>query len=180
MPSLEIRTSYKDFTTDCDATAAVKSYIQNVPNKYLSALREIVLTNGAEQSRQKRRRRVWSRGRKRRVEDALAVYHAPAVSDMASIEIFIDRIFNGVPWMVQRIPLLRDLLLAPVFYHELGHHIDRCIDPRHDEEVEDIADQWKRRLMRRMFWRKYWYVMPLFRVSGSVRTLWRRFVRGGA
>jgi hypothetical protein len=39
-----------------------------------------------------------------------------------------------------------------LFYRELGHHIDECMDPRQGEEVEDIADQWKRRLMRRLFW----------------------------
>jgi hypothetical protein len=51
-------------------------------------------------------------------------------SKTAWIEIFVDRIFEG--WeggFCLKLPLVRDFLLAPVLFHEIGHHIHARFDP---------------------------------------------------
>ena len=165
MKNLEIVTEYRDYTPYVDATTTVRSLVNSVPEQFFVALKQVVLTNAAAQSRHERRRRVWSRNLKRQAVDACALYHGASQGESARIELFVDRVFEGVPRAAQRIPFMRDLLFAKVFYHELGHHIQHAIQPQFGG-VEDVADEWARKLMLMFVRRKYWYAMPLIRLTG--------------
>jgi hypothetical protein len=80
----------------------------------------------------------------------------------------VDRALAGVPRAAQRIPFVLDLLLASVFYHEVGHHIQRTSHPQFGE-AEDIADEWARILMVMFVRQKYPYAIPLIRLIGFLR-----------
>lgn len=47
--------------------------------------------------------------------------------------------------MLVWIPLLREISIGEVLYHELGHHIHACARPEHREK-EDVADDWGRKM----------------------------------
>jgi hypothetical protein len=95
--------------------------------------------------------------------DARALYHAASAGRAAWIEIFVDRVLDGAPWVSQRLPFLRDLLLAPVLYHEVGHHIER-VRGRKGPAGEDVAEAWSKKLMASFVRRRYWYAMPIIKV----------------
>jgi len=77
------------------------------------------------------------------------------------IELLIDRIFSGFPTYVLRISFITDLILSDHLYHEIGHHIHMS-QKTNDKESEAIAEKWSKKLKKRYFLRKYWYiVIPL-------------------
>ena len=94
-------------------------------------------------------------------QHAYGLYHAAAAGQPASIELFVDRIFDGVPMAIQRIPVLRDLLLGPILYHEVGHHIERS---HRRTNPELTADMWSRKLMATHMRKKHWYALPVIRL----------------
>jgi hypothetical protein len=143
---LEIVEAYRDFAPPCNARAAVEDLLASVPLKYLGGLSRIVLTNTAALTGQRRRGWSWSRGRKARYGHVAGLYHHRSRADPAWIELFVDRIVEGVPVWALRFRLAR-LLFGSVLYHELGHHIQAQHRPEH-REVEDVADEWKDRLGR--------------------------------
>ncbi len=66
---------------------------------------------------------------------------------------------------MQLVPFVRDILLARVLFHELGHHIHRTLR-RQAGEAEDVAEEWARKLMVIYVRRKYWYAIPLILLTG--------------
>lgn len=167
MQSVEIVTRYRDYTPYVDVTRSVRYLVDSVPAQFLVALREIVLTNTMAPSRHRRRRRVWSREVKRQASDARGLYHRASPGKAASIELFVDRVLEGLPRVVQLVPFVRDILLAKVLFHELGHHIHRTLS-RQAGEAEDIAEEWARKMMARYVRRRYWYAIPLILLTGFV------------
>lgn len=83
----------------------------------------------------------FSRFRKTR-----GLYHYAQKGKTAWLEIFVDRILEGWDrgfWL--KLPLVRDFLLAPVLFHEIGHHIHATVRPEFQER-EDVADRWQVKL----------------------------------
>lgn len=81
-----------------------------------------------------------------KVVKTLGRYHRGEKGKNAWIEIFVDRIFDGWErgfWL--KLPLVRDFLLAPVLFHEIGHHVHARIRPEFQER-EDVADRWQVKL----------------------------------
>ena len=66
------------------------------------------------------------------------------------------------------IPLIRNLAIAAVLYHELGHHVHLFIRPEYREK-EDVADEWKKRFTTIFIQRRYWYLIPLIRALKMFR-----------
>lgn len=163
----EVVTAYRDYAPYVDVTRSVRSLVDSVPARFGTALQRVVLTNATAPSRHERRRRVRSRNLKRQASDARALYHGASQGELARIELFVDRVLEGVPRAVQRVPFVRDILLASALYHELGHHIQHTIQPQFGD-AEDIADEWARKLTTMFVRRKYWYAIPLIRLAGSL------------
>jgi hypothetical protein len=89
------------------------------------------------------------------------LYHYAQKGKTAWIEIFVDRIFDG--WEVGfwlKLPLVRDFLLAPVLFHEIGHHIHATVRPEFQER-EDVADRWQVKL-ETIYYRKERPYLRLF------------------
>jgi len=60
---------------------------------------------------------------------------------------FVDRIVEGTPLLLLRIPIVRAVVFGRVLFHEVGHHIHKVMRPEH-REPEHVADDWARRLGR--------------------------------
>jgi hypothetical protein len=118
----------------------------SVPPEYLVGLDSVVLTSTDALSRKRRRRKTWSRKRTVKVVKTRGLYHYAQKGKTAWIEIFVDRIFEGWEggfWL--KLPLVRDFLLTPVLFHEIGHHIHATVRPEFQER-EDVADRWQVKL----------------------------------
>jgi hypothetical protein len=120
--------------------------LRSVPSEYFVALDSVVITNTDTFSRKRRRSKTRSRRRTVRIVKTCGLYLRAQGGETAWIEIFVDRIFAGWErglWL--KLPLVRDFLLEPVLFHEIGHHIHTTIRPEFRER-EDVADRWQVKL----------------------------------
>jgi len=123
-----------------------------------------VLTNRLALTRDRKRAKVWWRSRKVRIADSLGVYHHATLREAAWIELMADGVLAGAPKWAWSFPIIRDGLLAHTLYHEVGHHIHAVHAPEH-REPENVADEWRDRLMRGMYRHRH----PVFaRVMAAV------------
>jgi len=155
----EIVENYNDFTPPASFRKLLVDLLRAVPSKYLVGLKTVILSNKSALTRDQRKRKLWSRKRKIRMADALGSYQAAWSSAPASITLYVDNIVGREPGFIWKIPALRYLPIAPVIYHEIGHHIHAVHEPVYKGK-EDVADYWSRRLRRAFFRRRYWYLVP--------------------
>ncbi len=146
--------SYRDFEPPENFRQTVETLLKFVPTKYLLGLKTIVLTNRAALSRDRRRKKTWSRNRKMRVADALGSYTRPGRSSPASVWLYVDNMVSAMvgedfSWW-NRGPFFRYLGVSEVLYHEIGHHIHSVHEPIYDGR-ENVAEDWKRRLQEDFF-----------------------------
>jgi hypothetical protein len=168
----EIVESYRDFTPP-PKSGMVDNLLSYVPPKYLVGLKKIVLTNRSALPRDKRRQKVWGRGRKYRLAESLGSYSRAWKSSPATVWLYMDNIVSADPAWVLRTPLLRYTRLADVLYHEIGHHIHAVHRPVHDGK-ENVAEDWSRKLSGRFLRRHYWFLMPiLFPLSFATKMVRR-------
>jgi hypothetical protein len=141
---LRITESYKNWEPPSYVRRLTQELIAAVPEKYLSGLEAIVLTNQASLNHDRRRGKTWSRGKKVSLSRCLGLYHRKRRGQGAWVEIFVDQIIDGWSRFVRAVPFLRELFFAETLYHELGHHIHATQAPEHKER-EDVADEWRDR-----------------------------------
>ena len=154
-----IREAYSGYTPPISARSMVERLIGGLPEKYVAGLHSIVLTNASGLNRKGRKGRTLSRKRKVAIVKSRGLYHPRWQGEPAWIEIYVDNALARWPTWLLWIPLLRDIPLAQVLFHELGHHIHKTRAPEHRER-EDAADQWHDRLARVYFKRRYWFLLP--------------------
>jgi hypothetical protein len=63
---------------------------------------------------------------------------------------------------------LRDVAIARVLYHELGHHVHLFVRPEY-RETEDVADDWRDKFMRIFLRGKYWYLITFIGLAKMLR-----------
>jgi len=153
-PKIEICESYIDFLPPSWVRRSVTRLIDGVPEKYVSGLHSVALTNTDGLNHSRRRQKTISRKRKVSVIECRALYHQKWQGKPATIELFVDKIIHRWPVIVLKVPLVQDLLLADVLYHELGHHIHKTCAPEHRER-EDVAEDWQKKLGRHYFRQNY-------------------------
>jgi hypothetical protein len=169
---VRINEAYCDYAPRVDVTRIVRDLLASVPDRYLSGLDCVVLTNDSTLSRRDRIGRPKSR--KRRYDKSLVIgrYHPRWRGGRPYIELRVDKILAGLPGIRLRIPFLRNLVFGHVLFHEIGHHIHHTVRPEHDEK-EDVADSWAARLNVNFVRKRYWYAMPIiipfFKVYRALR-----------
>jgi len=168
---MNIVENYSMYRPPIEMMGAVSSLMASVPEAYLGGLGAVILTNTAALNHDRRRSKTKSRGRKVGLDRTRGMYHGTWKGEKAWIEIFVDKVLNGVPTVLLRIPLLRDLTLGEVLYHEIGHHVHRTKMPEY-REPEDVADNWVKKLMGLHMRRRYWYLLPAIIF---VKRLWSAF-----
>jgi hypothetical protein len=158
--TIEVKEAYRNYIPPLDALAIVQELLRTVPDKYLTGLDCVVLTNTEGLSRRDRVGKVWSRKRKFDKSSVLGRYHGRSGNSSPYIELRVDRIIFGLKRLPSRIPMLRDIVFGHVLFHEIGHHIHRTVRPEYDEK-EDVADKWAGKLNRNFVRKKYWYALPI-------------------
>lgn len=133
--------------------------LRHVPDEHLRGLRQITLTN-SEQLQSQMKGKITSEKRRIRPADCLGLYGG------GHIRLIMDRILEPYPEIFLLVPLFKTCFIGEVLYHEIGHHIHHLEEPGFRDREEDVADEWKDKLMRAFAKQHYWYV------AGIVRLLW--------
>lgn len=179
MQSVAIIEAYRDWSPPVDAAATVRKLLDSLPERYLIGLRTVILTNRGGLPRGRRRKAMWSRGRKVRMSSCLGIYHGASRRQQPWIELFVDAIVARSSRWTMRVPLLREMAFGSVLYHEIGHHLHATQAPVHLER-EDVADSWKRELRRLYVRRQYWYLRPVARVLRPLLRMLSRLLKAAA
>ncbi len=58
-------------------------------------------------------------------KETLGRYHPRGKSNPPRIELAIATIFDGIPKIFSNFPLITNLMLGKVLYHEIGHHYQK-------------------------------------------------------
>lgn len=165
---ISIKEAYRDYEPPVDAATIVRQLLTSVPDQHLRGLDCIVLTNLSGQPRRHRLGKTTSRGRRVAQSRTAGLYHPRWTGQPLWIELYLDQIFCSYPRRALRIPLIRNLAIADVLYHELGHHVHLFIRPEYREK-EDVADEWKKKFTTILIRRRYWYLIPLIRALKMFR-----------
>jgi hypothetical protein len=168
----QIVENYRDFEPPQNFRRLLGDLLKTVPAEYLAELKTIILANQSALTRDQRRQRVWGRKRKVRLAEALGTYHHATRSSPAIIWLYVDNILRSEPDWIWRLPAVRYLPLSTVLYHEIGHHIHAAYKPIYKGK-EDVADDWSRKLRRRFFRKRYWYLIPVAYLVSPLRRLVR-------
>ena len=156
--NLEILEKYSEYEPKVPIRKAVDRLVQSVPEKYLSGLKKIILTNSGALNRKERREKTRWRKRKLNVSESFGSYHQEWQSEPAHIKIYVDNLLNYWPIWLLHIRFFVDTAVSDVFFHELGHHIHQTQTHEHKEK-EDVAEEWSKRLSKRYMWKRYWYIL---------------------
>src|ERR687894_363366 len=123
---------YRNYSPPFDASKPVRRLLCHVPDRYLTGLHSVTLTNSLS-TRSLRRGKVRSRNRKVRFADCRGLYRA------GQVVLLVDNIFSDYPKFLLRFPFFRSFLIGEVLYHEVGHHIHRT-KKREYRDKEFVAD----------------------------------------
>ena len=139
--------NYKDYSAPDVVRPIVSKLLSILPERYLSGLRSVVLTNSAAMPRGKTHR---VGGRKHIARECLGFYHRVGKGQAAYVSLVVD---NILAWGAAYSTPERDLTenaFADTVFHEIGHHLDfttgasgRC--------GEAAAEEWRRRLLAMYF-----------------------------
>jgi hypothetical protein len=173
--------NFRGYEPSVRVVASVGRLIESVPEEYLHGLGAIVLTNRSALNHRRRRSKTRSRGKRVAIDRTAGFYHQAWQGEPAWIEIFLDGALEGLPVLLRRVALIREMFLAEILFHELGHHIHKTRRPEYRER-EDVADDWARRLSRAYFRRHYWYLRPIAVLVHlpvrAARVVWRKAKKG--
>jgi hypothetical protein len=173
---IQVIENYKDFTPPAWVSKAVSRLLDGIPPQYLSGLRTITLSNTGGFNHRLKRQKAWSRKRKVPIRECRGFYSRKWKGKPAQIELFVDKIIVGWPALFLKIPYFQEYAISDTLYHELGHHIHRTSAPEYKER-EDVAEDWRKRLVRLYFPRRYWYLKPLWKLVRLMVWL-SRLIRG--
>lgn len=151
-----VHESYREYRAPRWIRPTVDRLLASIPAAHLSGLGTVVLTDAAAIGVGKTQRVA---GRKYDRNACLGFYHRKRGGTPASIEIVVDNAVAGWPAFALQLNLFRDLVLARVLFHELGHHLDATIGAA-APSGEAAAEDWGRRLRRLYFRRRYWWLRP--------------------
>ena len=153
-----VQEAYKDYKPPAWVRPTVERLLASVPAAYLFNIQAIVLTDAASHNAGKTHR---MRGRKFDRRASRGFYHPQQTGSAASIHIVVDNVVAAapVPFLLS-FRLFREHLLADVLFHELGHHLDVTVGAS-ARGGEAAAEDWSRRLRRKYFRRRYWWLRPI-------------------
>jgi hypothetical protein len=161
---IEIREFYNDFVPAPYVRKLVAGMLSSVPAEYLRGLDCVVLTNHSGAPRRERLGKVTSRKRRVPQSRVLGRYHHAHRGKKPWIELYVDKLGAAVA-AHRLIPFVRTAIFGYVLFHEIGHHIDFTIRPEFREK-EDVADEWRKRLLSKYLFTRYRFPRPVWKVIG--------------
>ena len=166
MPNkVKIVEEYFEYTPPINVYGSVRQLLAVVPEKYLSGLYKVTLTNSGRL--RKVRGKLWAGKDRVRPAECRGLYSE------GHVQLLIDQIFCECPEYFLLFPPLKKFLLAQTLYHEIGHHIHKLESPGYRANREPFADEWRDKLMP-LFLRRYLYLAPFFRIAFFVVRPFRR------
>jgi hypothetical protein len=158
---------YASYTPPVWVRPTVARLLSSLPEMSHNGLASIVLTNSAHADdryrRQRRNRHGLIAGR----------YHPRTKGREPWVEILVDRTILPIDGGLSRFQWARDVAVARVLFHELGHHLHATIGSP-GRGGEPSAEAWQRRLAGAHFRKRYWYLRPaapaLLRVVNLIRS----------
>ncbi len=163
--SVKIVEEYFEYSPPINVYGGVRQLLAVVPEKYLSGLHKVTLTNSGRM--RKVRGKLWAGKHRVRPADCNGLYAN------GNIKLLIDQILFQVPELFLLWPPLKKFLIAQTLYHEIGHHIHKLESPGYRANREQFADEWRDKLMP-LFMRRYWYLAPFYRIAFTVARPFRR------
>ena len=151
---VKVNEAYQGWSAPGWIQEVTRGLLEAVEPRHLRGLQAVVLTNRDALTRDRKRAKVWWRSRKVRIAESLGLYHHATPREGAWIELMTDSVLAGAPRWAWYFPIIRDGLLADTLYHEIGHHIHAVHAPEYRER-ENVADEWRDRLMRAMYRHKH-------------------------
>lgn len=154
MSKVKIIEEYQNYSPPVRVYHAVQVLLRYVPNEHLDGLHKIILTN-SEHVRDRIKGKTKTKTRVR-PSDCLGLY-----SD-GQIILVMDHLFGQLPPIMLLVPTCKVLLIGGTLYHEIGHHIHRMEEPGFRDQREEVADEWRVKLMEIFFAQHYWYLVKVF------------------
>lgn len=164
---IQVVQAYKNYVPPIDAVGVTQLLLNYVPQEYHRELAEIVLTNSAALSRQRRKERVKSGTT---VANVRGLYYEAWNGRPARIEIFLDKTLQSCPPLLLKLPILRTFVLSEVLYHEIGHHMQFLDGRNSGRQQEKLAEQYERQLFDLFLKKHYWYGWPFI---ATIRWAWK-------
>jgi hypothetical protein len=162
-PAIPIYENYGSYKPTVNVRKMVEKLLGSVDPEYLQGLGSIVLSSQAQLPRKGRRGKFWSRGHKLSVSSVLGYYAQSWKGQPAYIDLYVDKIFSQVPGWLVHIPTMRFFIIGQVLFHELGHHLHKTKYPEFKEK-EDVAEEWRKKLTKIAFRKRYPYIVPFLKV----------------
>jgi hypothetical protein len=156
---IEIRESYKGYSPPLNVMGIIQKLVDFVPDKLLVGISHVVITNTGALSHDRRRMKIWIRGKKYSIMESFAVYYPKSREERAYIEIFVDNIIKYYSSLWLKVPCYRAIVFADVLYHEIGHHLQDTVYPEY-RDGEDAAEEWMDELLSLFIKKNYWYLYP--------------------
>src|SRR5262245_4641154 len=119
-----IQESYRDYTPPHWIRPSVERLLSTVPAGHLSGVEAIVLTDSAAIGKD---RTLRVRGRRFDRRSCRGFYHPRHGSTPAWIDLVVDNILAVWPRPLLAFGFFRDLIVADVLFHEIGHHLDATV-----------------------------------------------------
>jgi hypothetical protein len=166
---IPVRESYINYRPPRHVLSTVTKLLQDLPSQALSGLQSVVLTNSQAVGGGKTHR---VKGRKYARRSCLGFYHPKESGEQPWIEIVVDNAIAcffppGPTRVFSYVPILREMLLADVLFHEIGHHLDHTVGAP-APSGEAAAEAWQKRLIRSYMQKRLWVLIPLMRFTKRV------------
>jgi hypothetical protein len=159
--NVKVVEQYLNYAPPVDVYSSVRLLLRYVPEQHLVGLHTVVLTN-SETVRKQIRGKITSEKRRFRPADCNGLY------SKGRILLLIDQIFANYPELFLLLPQFKAYVIGETLYHEIGHHIHRLDEPGYRSKKEDVADQWKEKLLQVFLVQRYWYLAKLVRAYAAL------------
>lgn len=177
--AVEVVEFYRSYEPPPGVRPAVEAVLARLPERYLLGLGSVVLRDVGSLVGGEKRGKTWSRAKKAggrgvRYTEVMGLYRR---GRPASIDLFVDQILHGTEAKYLRSPLVLEVALGSTLFHELGHHL-HVTQAREHREREEVAERWRRTLLRTCFGRGY-FLRRYWRVPRLVFAALRKGNRWG-
>ncbi len=134
---------------------SVMNLLAVTPARFLSGLDCILVLDSESLSRRERLRL-----RRRPNDFVLGSYFPRNRRRPPRIEIYSDGLMRSRLASHLSLPAFREVFVARVLFHELGHHVSSMIEPTHASR-EAVAERWAKKLARQALMARFPTLHPL-------------------
>lgn len=150
--------SYGTYVPRGNIIAIVDGLMDYVPGNFYVGLQEICLTDSSTLSQSKMRSKTTEQIR---IGQVKALYWPASTSAPARIEIFLDKVLNQLPTLLGKMMFFKEIVIAEVLFHELGHHLQSQQKYRtRRNHHETFAEECAVKLLQNLLNKKYKLLKP--------------------